>query len=183
MRQIPGACANDCTSRLNIAASESAHLGPILAVAARRRCTVPYKGRAEDFAYRLRWRVSAADPWVGSSDGRRNSRLSIGYRKFRTPTHVSRARAAGTCTVERQIRRELRMNRIQVHGARWLVATLLILANLAMAGSFYREARAQAVDDSPCSEPGHCNCYDDGSGPFCSHVMGQNDPCTGPGSC
>lgn len=57
---------------------------------------------------------------------------------------------------------------------RWLFLAILLAANLVLAGT---SARGASADFSPCSQQGHCNCFDDGSGPYCSHVMGQNDPC------
>lgn len=68
---------------------------------------------------------------------------------------------------------------------RTLLAVALVLGNLAVAGGMVREARAVQPIESPCSEPGHCHCFDDGSGdPYCSHVMGdRNQSCSSGADC
>ena len=62
----------------------------------------------------------------------------------------------------------------------WLLAVLVIAANLVLAGIMYQDVEAR---DSPCSTPGHCHCVDVGFGPYCSHVLGSSVECTGPGTC
>lgn len=63
---------------------------------------------------------------------------------------------------------------------RRLLAVLLLAANLTVAGITRQEA---AAFYAPCSIPGHCHCFDDGSGEHCSHVMGGDEGCSGPGDC
>lgn len=64
---------------------------------------------------------------------------------------------------------------------RRILAVVLVAANLAMAGIMRQEA---AAFYSPCSDPGHCHCFDDGSGDeYCSHVMGGEKECKLPWDC
>ena len=62
---------------------------------------------------------------------------------------------------------------------KWLFAVLLLVANMAMVGLTRLEAEAPG----PCWIKGNCHCFDDGSGPHCSHVMGGDEGCRGPGTC
>lgn len=61
------------------------------------------------------------------------------------------------------------------------LAVLLLAANLAMAGIMHQEA---AAFYAPCSQGGHCHCFDDGTGDeHCSHVMSNGCDCTSSADC
>jgi hypothetical protein len=63
--------------------------------------------------------------------------------------------------------------------SRWYLVAGLILMN----GAFFAATTRDAKADDPCSTAGHCHCFDDGSGPYCSHVMGTEVECERTSDC
>lgn len=76
----------------------------------------------------------------------------------------------------------LRMAILQSRRFRWLLAAILVAANVAAAGFAYRDAPAQELD--LCRNGGgHCHCVSNmGEPPYCSHVLGT-DVCHSTAEC